>query len=470
MATLRDRLVAFVQSSGLMWLLKGSALVFGIQVAGQIAGYINQLVLARVIGPEELGNYLYATNTTALVAAMAVLGFQAGAIRFVIAGQANADPAYVRGYVRQGAIIALLGSVAMAGGLILFWLFKDRSATTALNHPAFPIALCITPLLALMTHYGTVGRALKMFTVSFLPNTLLRPLGILSFTLFLVFAGWSFSSKTVVYAFIVLMCVLTVWQVAMVMRQVGRQFDTPERTYDSRLWILTGLQLLLLGLAEGQIARINVAMSGFYLSPTETAVLNVAFTYVSPIGVGLFSLNAVMAPNASKLHAEGKTEELQNLLIQLCHFRFWPCLLAVCVLAVFGKPLLRIFGPEFETGYQALVLIAISRLIVGAFGPQTFMVTFMGLQRSAMVVFILALGILTGLNAALMPTYGLVGSGIAVIGTTLFWNIGLHVVITRRSGLVPSILCWQTAGFWPRAAIASPSANPPKAPGAPADE
>ncbi len=450
MGNLIDRARAAFGSKGLLWLLKGSALVFGIQIAGQVISYVNQIILVRAIGSAELGNFVYATNMVMLLAALVAFGYQQGAIRFVVDGEARSDPAYVRGYVRLGMLIALAGSLILGGGGILIWLMSDRSGQTAFAHPALPIALCLLPVLSLMTLYGTVGRALKLFTVSFLPNSLIRPVGILVFILSAIAIGFEYTALTLIVVFIVIMCAGVAWQAIIVIRHINRRFDVPERTYETRLWVLTGFQLLVFGLAEGQLPRISVALSGALLSPTDVAILNICFTYVSPVALGLFALNSVMAPNASKLYAESKTDELQRLIAHLCHFRLWPCLLAVAILIAAGPWLLRIFGPEFEAGYSTLILIAIARVIIAAFGPQAFMVTFMGLQRGAMVIFLVSVAVLIGLTFVLLPTFGLVGSGIAVLLTTVMWNVGLHVLITSKSGLIPSILCWQRVGIWPK--------------------
>lgn len=423
--------------------LKGSTIVFAIQVLGQVFGYISQIVLARSMGAEELGNYVYAVNMALLLSTLSMFGYHSGAIRFVIQGDARSDPAYVRSYVSLGIIVAIIGSCILAGSGLALWFLSDRTGDSAFSHVAFPIALCTVPIIAVMVHFGTVGRTLKMFVVSFLPLAL-RPLGILTAALGFIWLSWQLSALLMIYAFCAVVCGLSIWLVIVVARQVARKFPSPRRTYDdARLWVTTGLQLMILGMAESQLARINVAMTGAFLAAADTAILNIAFVYVSPISVGLFALNTAMAPNASRLYADGKLRELQRLLIQLSHFRFWPTLLAVFVLAFAGRWLLTVMGPQFEAGYNTLLLLAVARLIVAASGPLTWMITFMGLQRSAMFIFMAAIAILVALNVLLMPLYGLVGAGLAVIGMTLFWNAGLHILIYRRSGLVPSILNWR---------------------------
>lgn len=424
-------------------LLRGSAIVFTIQVVGQIFGYITQIILARSMGAEELGYYVYAVNMAMLLSALSMFGYQSGAIRFIIHGDARSEPAYVRAYVRLGTVVAIIGSSLLAGVGITMWFLTDRSGATAFEHIAFPIALCAVPLISIMVHFGTIGRTLKLFVISFLPIAL-RPLGILAVAVGFILLGRDLSALSMVYAFCAVMVALSVWQIATVAKHVATRFPSRDRSYDdARLWLTTGFQLLILGMAESQLARITVAMTGAYLSPADTAILNIAFVYVSPISVGLFALNTAMGPNASRLYADGKLDELQRLLVQQSHLRFWPTLLAVAVLAVAGRWLLAIMGPQFEEGYYTLLLLAFSRLIVAASGPLTWMVTFMGLQLKSMYIFMAAIAILVLLNVVLMPIYGLVGAGLAVVGMTLFWNVGLHILISRHSGLVPSIINWR---------------------------
>jgi O-antigen/teichoic acid export membrane protein len=204
--------------------------------------------------------------------------------------------------------------------------------------------------------------------------------------------------------------------------------------------------------------EMSLTISGFFLSPEDMAVYSACFRTANMISFGLYAINAILSPQASQLIANKNSAGLQALVARATQLRFWPALLAVLVLIVAGSYILRIFGPGFDSGHVALIILGVSQLVVAAAGPVTQILTLSGHQTRSLAAFAVALVATLLLNAALLPLFGMIGGAVASLLVTLIWNLWLHRIVVRHVGITPSVLslrhCFPAAR---KAAVTSPA-------------
>ena len=106
------------------------------------------------------------------------------------------------------------------------------------------------------------------------------------------------------------------------------------------------------------------------------------------------------------------------------------------------------FGEEFQSGYAALVLLALAQLAQAAVGPVTALLTVTGHQRRCLPAFASALAVVVFLIALLAPRFGIEGAAVSVLAVTVGWSAWLHKLARdHHLGIRPSPL-------WPiRAAV-----------------
>jgi O-antigen/teichoic acid export membrane protein len=105
-----------------------------------------------------------------------------------------------------------------------------------------------------------------------------------------------------------------------------------------------------------------------------------------------------------------------------------------------GNRLLGFFGPEFQQGRHALVILVIGWAAAAIVAPVDLLGGMTGHQRSTSMVMIAALGVNAALNLLLIPRWGIEGAAWASVITLITWRGLLAVYLGRRLGINPSIL------------------------------
>jgi O-antigen/teichoic acid export membrane protein len=96
------------------------------------------------------------------------------------------------------------------------------------------------------------------------------------------------------------------------------------------------------------------------------------------------------------------------------------------VVIVFARPLMRTFGPDFESGWPVLVIGALGQLVNCGVGSVGYLLLMSGNQRRLIKVQFVMAGISVLLNISLIPVLGIVGAVLAAacvnVGGNL-WNL-----------------------------------------------
>ena len=100
-----------------------------------------------------------------------------------------------------------------------------------------------------------------------------------------------------------------------------------------------------------------------------------------------------------------------------------------------GKWVLSFFGADFVNGYMALVVLTVGQVARALFGSVGFLMTMTGHGRETAYVFGLSVVLNIGLNAFLIPPFGMAGAAFATALTTILWNVLLFVYVLNRLGI-----------------------------------
>ena len=420
--------------------------MFSCRVIGAIATFGTQVLLARLLGADELGVYVIAFSWTLLLGALAELGFGSAAIRFIPGAQANGDAASLRGFLRGSCAAVAIGStvfcsIGIAGALVL----EAIEPTT--RHTPFIVASLMVPLMAFMFLFGSIANGFGWMAAAFVPSNVLRP--VLAVAAMAV-VWWFGHTLDVTSALLIQTGALFVCLIGLILL-IRARTTTLKRTppqYRTELWVRTSLPLLVIGLLVSYFPDVTVLLLGAFLPSDQVGVFNAAYRIVLFIAFGLYSVDAWFMPAAARLHAEGDRASLQRVVMKVAKLRLLGASLAVVALAALGRQALGVFGEEFHAGYAALVLLALAQLVQAAVGPVTALLTVTGHQRRCLPPFASALGVLVLLITLLVPQFGIEGAAASVLAVTVGWSTWLHKLARDHLGIRPSPL-------WPLRAVAT---------------
>jgi O-antigen/teichoic acid export membrane protein len=109
------------------------------------------------------------------------------------------------------------------------------------------------------------------------------------------------------------------------------------------------------------------------------------------------------------------------------------------ILITSGKYILFIFGEEFTTGYDILIILSIGQLFNAAMGSVGLLLTMTHHEKDMLWGIVIGFAINIILNIVLIPLYGAVGAALAVTIYAFIWNTIFGIFVYKRIGIVPSI-------------------------------
>jgi O-antigen/teichoic acid export membrane protein len=401
-------------------------------------GYLFKVYLAHVLGAEALGIYALGMTITGLLGLFSGLGLPQSAVRFVALYAATGKNNQLRAFLFRGTglllfLNALTGLFALLAGP---WVAERFYHTPALS-TYFNLFALIMLLGALTTFFGQVLQGYKNVTrrtviVNFVGTPLTM---LLTMTLIVLGKGlWGYIFAQVLSAGAVLvLLIISVWRQS---PSTARRLTGPLPPLESEVFSF-GATVFGVGMLEFLLAQADKILIGFYINAREVGIYAVAMAIVAFIPLVLQSVNQIFSPTIADLHARGEHELLRRLFQTLTKWILCLALPLATVTIVFAKPLMRIFGHDFETGWLVLVIGALGQLANCAAGSVGYLLLMSGNQRRLIKVQGTMAGITVLLSAFLIPMWGIVGAAVSIAATAALSNAWYLRELRSSLGMSP---------------------------------
>ena len=403
----------------------------GVFFAGTIftAGlaYLFKVYLARVLGAEDLGLYALGMTLIGFIGIFNTMGLPQSAVRFVAAYHAAGKFKELHALVWGGAGMLLAANAVLAVVLLPF----GRLVAARVYHS--PALVPYLPLFAMILLFGVVNtfygrvlagyRDLKLRTliVNFIGSPLTMLLGVL-----LISAGMRLRGYLIAQ-------ILSAVLVGLLLLLAVRRF-TPRA---AQLWAQSSLYprkevwsfsaaMLGINLLEFIMSQVDKIALGYYRNAREVGIYSVAAALVVYVPLVLSSVNQIFAPTIADLHTRGEYGLLARLFQSLTKWIIGLTLPLALVIIVFARPLMRIFGHDFEGGWPILVIGTFGQLVDCGVGSVGYLLLMSGNQNRLMRVQAAMAVVMVALSAALIPRWGVVGAAVAAAATTVgvnVWNL-----------------------------------------------
>lgn len=430
-------------SKGFSGLLSGSAFIFACRLSGAVLTFATQALLARWMGAEELGIYVLAFSWLILLSTVAGLGYPTAALKFIGQYIAHNDIAKIYGFIRHSQLTIFGISSTLASAAVLLIVLLKEKYIPATHADTLIVALLCLPVYALFNLHDRIAHAHTWFVMAMLPTMVLRPL--LFFLIIYISSVFVYkipAATSMSLHFMVFLLVAS-GQYLILHRKLRHTYPLTPASYETKPWRRTALPLLAISLFTQYTADINIIIAGFFLTPVEIAIYSVSFRVALLIGFAIFAVHSMLIPRISRLHTENKLEEMQRLVMHATQLTFVGSLTSLLLLFYFGKQLLGLFGEEFIVGFEPLMILAGSQLVIAMAGPLSALLSMTGLQRHCLHIFAWALLATILLNILLIPLFGINGAALSVLLVTLFWSIWAHALIARHLNMDSSILAFR---------------------------
>jgi O-antigen/teichoic acid export membrane protein len=178
--------------------------------------------------------------------------------------------------------------------------------------------------------------------------------------------------------------------------------------------------------------------------PQEVAHYYAAAKTLALVSIIYFAVAAAAAHRFTAYHVAGDRKGLTEFAAATVRWVFWPSLVLTLLMLALGRPVLMLFGPDFETAYPVLAILAVGQLARAAVGPAERLLNMLGQQRICALAYASAFTVNIVGCFVLAPAYG--GVGAAAATTTAFIVESTFLLLIARHRLKLHMFIWAPRG------------------------
>lgn len=420
--------------------LGDAGIALALRVTWAVLNYIAVLLLARWMLPVEYGRFALVLSILRPASILAGLGADTSVLRFI--GQ-------YRGQTRSGAIKAVITYAIWATSIasvfvtaLLIGAFWTLARFGPVDAPlVYAVGLLLIPFYTISGVLGAIARSFGHVILALAPRDVLWRAALIPLGWAAVYlSGTEQQALALLAGSVICLAMLTalqyIWMAVKLPEHVCDALPEPDavewRRVTKPIWI-SAIAVGIIGNADVLIvgAFVDEIAAGRYFAIQRTAML-VTFMQVSA--------NLIIGPEAARLYHANKIGQLQRLLKLAATMIFVPSFCALALFALFGEPILSLFGQDFVEYKSELLILAIGQAVSAAVGCVGILLAMTGhekfLSRVQVGATLLALAVI------LVGTwqFGTIG---AAVGTALgisLRNLVVWVYARRNLPVEASIL------------------------------
>lgn len=414
-------------------ILHGSSVALALRIGGAALALVFNLVLTRLLGAGGAGIYFLALTIVTIATLVGRMGMDNALLRLVAGSVARSDWGRTRGVYRTSMVMAALFAGAATFVLIPAAPFTARRifSEPGLQRPLQVMALAIVPMTLALLH----GEALKG----------VRKIGISQFVqwgslhlfnialIYPLVRLWGVSGAAASYA-IAAGLTFTIGRVSW--RRVPGLRTHAIVPYDRRALLRDSTPLFWIASINMLASWIGLIILGILGTSSDVGIFGVATRLSVVISFVLVAVNAVAAPKFAALHQKGDMESMRHVAVGSTRLMVGLALPVLLLFVFASRQAMGLFGPEFEAGWRALVILSVGQFLVVCAGSAVHLLMMTGRERTVRNLLGLSVAIGVALNLLLVPTYGIEGAAVATALSLVAINGGGAVAVWRRYGIL----------------------------------
>ncbi|HOW28320.1 MAG TPA: oligosaccharide flippase family protein [Elusimicrobiota bacterium] len=429
---------------------------YGLSLAGtacvRTAGFVFNILLARYLGASSFGEFMIYLAVLQFAVMLSDAGFGAGALRFMalFSGQGNT--------VKEADTFRFSGLVILSLSFVtalLLWslrhplsvLFKADNISWMIEYTFFFVSVTALAQFLMQAMQGSQDfRRMIVF------RDILEPLLRLAVCAAALLLGFRLAAALASYVTGQLFLCLAA-AVFFAKKWRGILFKTTFSTEVLRPLVLFSIPLLLTNLTNYLFQWMDTLILGSLVSTKDVGIYSSAMRWASLGGTPLAALAPIFLPTITRLHGEGRREEITSLYRKITAGLISFGWLFLFIVTAYADALMGFFGPEFrEQGRYILPLLSLGVYINVATGPTGSFFHMTGRSKLMFYTALSLMPIALFTNYYLISRWGLWGAAIAYTFVVSLSNIVNVVALWFCEGITPyssaSALVFLTGGVF----------------------
>lgn len=413
----------------------GAVLSLGMKVSGSVVALVMFVLAARTMDVADFGLLVIAFNAVSFLAVLAVLGQDTLILRSW--GEFfERSPALARGAVNYGFRVAALGAILAVTGFV-GWASAVDGRLMPLDLAAVACFLFTQTLL----HYASsLTRAVRGVFHSEPNRELTWRVPLMLSLVWALFAGRTTSIASFFLVAAAGQVAALLFQTIAIRGGLPATFHQTSPEYATADWTRRSAAMTTAAMAEAANQYADVVLIGALAGPVASAGYFVAARIASVFPMLTSGLHNYSASRIAELYFGGRAGELQRLLARVMLLALVLVTILIALITGAGPWLLALFGQDYRSEYDTLMVLATVSAFATLAGPGGMMMLTMGRERLYLTLVVGALAIRVAALVVLVPMMGILGAAIAVGIAIAPFAAVVTALCIRDIGVDPSIL------------------------------
>ncbi|MCF6320795.1 MAG: hypothetical protein L3J32_03395 [Rhizobiaceae bacterium] len=418
------------------YLNRFSVLVIG-RLGGALAVFMVNILVVRYLGIEALGQFAIFVSLVSILTICLPIGFSSVASIFATEYTTKNQPGLLKGY-----LFTALKNLFLVSGLIALFISVMGYLVPQLllgNSLIFAIIVLVTAIATSLLNLNSATMiGLKRQIAGLLPETLIRPLLMLSgtFVLLEIFNSVNLFAVMSIAALASWLAVVFVYFTDSKFRRsiVGTKMerDLPRWKKATYPWMATSL-------LWDYMIDIVLLVTAFVSGAAEVAILHICFRYRVLAGFGMRTIYTLLMPEITESKVNKNLTEVNRKLIQANIASIAYSIVVLAVFVVIGEWLLGLFSPEISQGWVILIIVSLTMLFRAIFGPAPLVLAIHNLHVVTAVISGFGLVIALGIILLFYQEFGLLAAAVGYSLANLFVSLVLWKYAKNKTGIDCSI-------------------------------
>lgn len=407
--------------------------VFLVRVGSAMLALASQVLLARWMGSFEFGVYIYVWTWVLMVGALSDVGLSSAARRFIPEYTELKSPERLRGFLTGSRWLAFgIASTIGAVGAIAVTI-----AAPWLDHftvlPLYLASLTI-PIYGLVQVQAGIAQSYSWPNLALMPFYIWRQLTITALVGAVYLIGVPTGAVTAMLIAVATTWLVTIVQLIMLDRRLKATVPAGPRLYEVKTWLSTSVPIFVVEAFYLLLTYVDILTLEQMRPPDEVAVYYAGARLLAIVAFIYFAIAGATTHKFTEYHVAGDKQRLTSFFVETIKWTFWPSLAGCALILALGKPLLALFGTNFERGYDVMFILAVGMLARAAVGPAERLLNMLGERKQCALIYAAAFIINLLLCVILIPRIGIEGAGAATSTALVVESIMLYLVAKRRLG------------------------------------